>query len=48
MDDAARGQNPLPPASKVARERGGGEREAIDGVGFVRKGKNYRQEKFLR
>lgn len=27
MDDAARGQNPLPSASKVARERGGGEKE---------------------
>ena len=27
MDDAARGQNPLPSASKVARERGGGEEE---------------------
>lgn len=36
------------PQLRKWRANVGVEREAIDGVGFVRKGKNYRQEKFLR
>lgn len=36
MDDAARGQNPLPFASKVARDcGGGGGREEAEGGGLL-------------